>query len=195
VSSVFACNAAVYEVSSQASFRHLIGFSSNARTIRAGDQAACRCLLASSVLAFFLPRRSPLTRGWGRVAREKECSGSADASSPRLVACETPLSAGVLYGPGRSPGQPSIRVAPAPDATTFYLVRSKRPGRQIKSPPIERTVPLQVTRRHNGDSTRLASPASSAAVTSLSGCSLLSRSSRTDPSYGRGRLLRMTPRR
>jgi hypothetical protein len=50
-------------------------------------------------------------------------------------------------------------------ATTPYLVRTKRTGRPIQSPPIERTVPLQVTRRQNGDSLRLAVPASSAALT------------------------------
>jgi hypothetical protein len=85
----------------------------------------------------------------------------------RFVAYEARLSAGVLYGPGSSPGQPSIRVTPTTDATTPYLVRSKRPGRQIKSLPIERTVPLQVTRRHNCDSLRPTSPASSAALAFL----------------------------
>ena len=38
--------------------------------------------------AFFLPRRSPLTRGWGRAAGEKECQGreSTEASARCLIA-------------------------------------------------------------------------------------------------------------
>src|SRR5262249_52433610 len=42
-------------------------------------------------------------------------------------------------------------------AITRYLVRALRTGRHIESSPIERTVPLQVTRRQNGDFLRLAS--------------------------------------
>src|SRR6478672_7301167 len=57
-------------------------------------------------------------------------------------------------------------------ATTLYLVRAKRPARQIKSPPIERTAPLQVARRHSGDSLRPAFAALIAAVTYFLCCSL-----------------------
>src|ERR1700731_2841630 len=60
--------AAVYEVSGQAPFRHFIGFSARAQAVRGRDRASCRRLLASSALAFFLPRRSPLSRSWGRAA-------------------------------------------------------------------------------------------------------------------------------
>jgi hypothetical protein len=81
---------------------------------------------------------------------------SADAATGDSLLANAILSAGVLYGPGGSPEQPSIRVAPATDAITLYLVRAERPERQIKSLPIERTVPLRVTRRQNGDSLRRA---------------------------------------
>ena len=121
--------AAVYELSGQASFRHLMAFSFSARTVHAYD----RHLAIASLLRL----RGLLLR---------------------LVACEARRSAGVLHGPGRSPGQPSIRVASATDAITLYLVRLSVLNATNKSPPIERTVPLQVTRRHNGDSLRLASP-------------------------------------
>jgi hypothetical protein len=80
---------------------------------------------------------------------------SADAATGGSLLANAILSAGVLYGPGGSPGQPSIRVAPTTDAITLYLVRAERPERQIKSLPIERTVPVRVTRRQNGDSLRL----------------------------------------
>ena len=144
----------------------------------------------------FSPAALPSPRGWGRAAGEKECPVSADAFIHGSLLAKTRVSAGVCYGPSRSPGQPSIRVTPATDATTPYLVRTKRPRRQIKSPPIERTAPLQVTRRHNGDSLRLAFAAAIAAVTSLLCCSLLARSHGSDRSPGyRGRLLRVTPSR
>ena len=56
---------AVYEVSRQAPFRHLIAFSLDARTVHAHGQASCLRVLAFSVLAFFLPRRSPVTLAAG----------------------------------------------------------------------------------------------------------------------------------
>ena len=56
-------------------------FPLDARTVHAHEQASCRRVLASTVLAFFLPRRSPLSLSWGRAAGEKECSALADASA------------------------------------------------------------------------------------------------------------------
>src|SRR5262245_27015272 len=78
--------AAVYEVWSQASVRHLIRFSLEAQTVRADKRACSLRLLASSALAFFLPRRSPPAADEGRAAGEKECARSAD--TPLLVAGE-----------------------------------------------------------------------------------------------------------
>ena len=77
---------AVYEVLRQASFRHLSVFLVQARTGRARDWASCRRVLASSVLAFFLPRRSPLTRGWGRAAggERMPCLGCIHLRAARL---------------------------------------------------------------------------------------------------------------
>src|SRR6266540_520429 len=112
-------SSAVYEVGSQAPFRHLIAFSVLARTVHAHDRPVRLRVLASSVLAFFLPRRSPLTLTWGRAAGQKECSVSADASSRETLLAKALLSAGVFHGPSSSPGQPSIRVTPATGATTF----------------------------------------------------------------------------
>src|ERR1022692_849728 len=97
-------------------------FSVNARTVRARDQASCRRFLAFSALAFFLPRRSPLTRGWGRAAGEKECP-SRRRLLPRSVVGETHRVGWHLTRPRRkTPGQPSIRVTPAtaPRPLTLY---------------------------------------------------------------------------
>src|SRR5688572_27238536 len=49
----------VYEVGSQAPFRHLMAFSFRARTVHAHDPASCCRVPALSGLASFLPRRSP----------------------------------------------------------------------------------------------------------------------------------------
>jgi len=151
--------ATVYEVSGQASSRHLIGFSSKARTGRAGDQAVCRCLLASSTSAFFLPRRPPLTRGWGRAAGEKECSRTRSPRSTTRLLAKALVSAGVFTARAIRPDN-RLSVRRRPRRHHPLPCTLKRTRRPIQSRPIERTVPLQVTRRQNGDSFRLAFAAS-----------------------------------
>src|SRR5262249_2985667 len=92
-----ALSCAVYEVGNQAPFRHLIVFFTESRTIHARDQAFCFRVLACSSSAFFLPRRSPLTRGWGRAAGEKECCSFLRMSSTRRSLLVTAIvSAGVF---------------------------------------------------------------------------------------------------
>ena len=151
-----------------------MAFSLEARTIYAHEQASCLRVPASSVLAFFLPRRAPLTGSWGRAAGEKECPSRRTLhSAPRLLLAKPVVGWRLVRTERKTPGQPSIRVTTATAATTLYLVRSKRPERQIQSPPIERTAPLQATRRHNGDSLRRASLTSFAAVASFLRSSLL----------------------
>jgi hypothetical protein len=146
--------AAVYEVSGQAPFRHLIAFSGNARTVRADDRASCPRLLACSALAF-LPHRSPLTRDWGRAAGEKECP-SRRRLHARPVAGETHRVGWRLARPEQFARTTVYPCDACHGATTPYLVRSQRTGRPIKSLPIERTVSSRITRRLNGDSLRLA---------------------------------------
>src|SRR5262249_27948876 len=147
--------APVYEVGNQAPFRHLIVFFTESRTIHARDQAFCFRVLACSSSAFFLPRRSPLTRGWGRAAGEQECCSFLRMSSTRrslLPSCRL-----ASLRPKRYARTTVYPCDAGEGAITRYLVRALRTGRHIESSPIERTVPLQVTRRQNGDFLRLAS--------------------------------------
>ena len=153
---------AVYEVSSQAPFRHLIAFSIHAQTVRARDQASCpprRCLHPR----FDCWRNHHV--GWRRVR-------------PKRYARTTVYPCDACHG-----------------ATTPYLVRAKRTGRPIKSRPIERTVSSRITRRHNGDSHRLASPLPIAAFTLQTFLRLRFRLGSCNSHHRGGRLLGMTPSR
>ena len=128
-----------------------------ARTFHACDQPFCLRVLACSSSAFFLPRRTPLTCGWGRAAGEKECCSADASSTPAVVAGVCHRVGWRLVRPGRYARTTVYPCDAGQGAITRYLVRALRTGRHIESPPIERTVPLQVTRRQNGDSLRLAS--------------------------------------
>ena len=146
-------------------------------------------LFASSVLAFFLSRRSSLTARWGRAAGQKECSPWADAFHPRLVAGE------VLRRLASCAGRAVARTTVYPwdarhGATTLDLVRSERPGRQFSrvNPSNERCLRRSPGGRTATLSDSFAAPI--AAVISLLRVSLQARSRR--PSHGR-RLPRMTP--
>ena len=131
------------------------------------NTASCRCLFASFVLVLggaFQPRLVA-----GEVLRRlASCAG-------RAVARTTVYPWGTRHG-----------------ATTLYLVRSKRPGRQFSrvNPSNERCL----GRSPGGRTATLSDSfaASIAAVISLLGASVRARSRR--PSHGR-RLPRMTPRR
>ena len=137
----------------------------------------------SGILAFFLSKRGPAALAIGHLAVASllllswhsfspaalpspaaggERRGRKNAM-PRLhpsargsFPAQAVSSAGVCYGPSDTPGQPSIRVALKTNANTPYLVRARRTGRPVQSPPIERTAPWQDTRRQNGDSLRRA---------------------------------------
>ena len=83
-----------------------MAFSIDARTFRAHDRPACRRVLASTVLAFFLPRRSPVTLAAGeRRGRKNEAKRGHSSWLPEqstMSPIETRLAAAPLR-PGRQP--------------------------------------------------------------------------------------------
>ena len=83
---------AVYEVSSQAPFRHLIVFLAQARTVHAHDRPSCRRVPACSSLAFFLPRRSPVTFAAGE-RRGRKNALLRERALPRFCVANALLSA------------------------------------------------------------------------------------------------------
>ena len=83
---------AVYEGSSQAPFRHLIVFLSQARTVHAHHRPSCRRVLACSSLAFFLPRRAPVTFAAG-VRRGRKNALLCGRALPRFCVANALLSA------------------------------------------------------------------------------------------------------
>ncbi len=129
--------------------------------------ASGRLLATSSPLpssAFFRRRRSPLTPCCGRAAAAKECfPHPTRARSPRHR--QLHLVGWRGFGPGATPGLPSIRVGPATVPGTFYRIRPRASGTP-KQEPTRRTNGA-FTGSPGGTTAALSDPASTTAATAL----------------------------
>ncbi len=114
--------------------------------------ASCRCRrVPAAVFRSILSAAARPSPNVGPAAAERMLLLWPTRARLRLP-CHRPA---CRAGQGARPRQPSIRGEPATVPSTSYRVRPGRPARQGESPPIERTVPVQDTRRQNGGSLRL----------------------------------------
>lgn len=142
--------------------------SAGCRRGRSTPAASC-CFSTASVLScqrilFPPPPRPSPNVGVGRRRKKNALFDATHAACLLVCGGERSAVGRRVLGPGGTPGRPSIRVEPAKVPSTCYRVRPWRSARLGESPPIERTAPLQATRRQNGGSLRPCFPTAATAA-------------------------------